>query len=238
MGKTYRYDPYASEDTAYKSDEWRCEVGESLKPGRGIDPEWAMKRMSKRIACVVDELVREGTIREEEREEYVSIVAAHIVRFAREYDPDRVGKSGRKSSPLHYLRVVEMGLTCNIREYVKFRRENVRMMPIAASRKEAEDIGRSVWVGDPALSDGCRSVQALFLKMDTNTLYEMLTAEERRCLDMRLAGYTQEEIAEELGRLLDRPCDRDHVRKVVMLHIRRKARACGFFPPSEVRAGR
>jgi hypothetical protein len=78
-------------------------------------------------------------------------------------------------------------------------------------------------------------VKELELRMDIETLKEMLDEEEEIFLEMRLEGYTQDEIAVEIGKKTGVSCDRDHVRKVVMLHVQVKARKCGFYPPSEKR---
>ncbi len=75
------------------------------------------------------------------------------------------------------------------------------------------------------------NIQELWLKMDVETLRQMLTPEERLCFDMRRDGYTDSEIARRLGG----KADRIHIDQVVFIHIREKARKCGFFPPSERR---
>ena len=54
-------------------------------------------------------------------------------------------------------------------------------------------------------------------------------------LAMRLAGYTDIEIAEALSLTFRRRTDRHRVQKVHAVHLREKARRCGFFPPSEAR---
>ena len=239
MGKTYRYDP---EDECIAA-EAPSKVAKRKK-GReirldaaGIDPGWAVERMSTRISCVVEQLIREGTLDEGERQEYIAVFNAQIVRFAAKYEPEWTDRDGRRHacSPLHYLRIVESGLVGNIRDYVAFRKRQRRPLAIVTTKEESESCSGTIHDGDRRLSDGCRSVRLLELRMDVETLESMLDVEERICLWMRFDGCTQEEIAAEISARMKITVDRDHVRKVVVLHLQEKARRCGFFPPSEMR---
>lgn len=242
MGKTYRYDPYAENDRERK--DRRIEVRPApVEPQLEgwdwtrsmIDIDWAVSKMQNRVSVVIEGLIQEGLICEGEREEYTSKYNEQFVKFAGKYDPTRTGKDGRTASPLHYLRIVESGLTSNIRDYAKYRRRNARMCPLVDTYDEAQELSGAICSNDARFSDECSCVEELVLRMDMHTLFEMLDPNERLCLLMRIEGYTQDEIAEKIAECTGEPCDRDHVRKVVQPHIRAKARACGFRPPSEVR---
>ena len=218
MGKTYRYDP---EDECIAAE--APSKAAKRKKGReirldaaGIDPGWAVERMATRISCVVEQLIREGTLDEGERQEYIAVFNAQIVRFAAKYEPEWTDRDGRRHacSPLHYLRIVESGLVGNIRDYVAFRKRQRRPLGIVTTKEESETCAGTIHGGDRRLSDGCRSV---------------------RLLELRFDGCTQEEIAAEISARMKITVDRDHVRKVVVLHLQEKARRCGFFPPSEMR---
>ena len=237
MGKTYRYNPEDAECVDEASPRQRSPKREVRLDSAGIDPDWAVERMATRISCVVDQLIREGTLEEGERQEYIAVFNAQIVRFAAKYEPEWTDREGRRHacSPLHYLRVVEGGLVGNIRDYAAFRRRFMRPLSIVKAKEEAEGSAVAIHDDDKRLGDRCRSVRSLELRLDVETLEGMLDEEERICLWMRYDGFTQEEIAEEISARTKKAVDRDHVRKVVVPHLQVKARRCGFFPPSEIR---
>lgn len=240
MGKTFRYDPeskkrkgkHRSNTAGLEEPASSFAEGWDWKKGC-IDMDWAISRMATRVNCVVNDLIKDELICEGEREDYIAKYNAQLVKLARKYDPSRVGKNGRTSSPLHYLRIIEAGLTSNIRDYAIFRKKHFRNHTLVQTYDEAKETPGSVCVEDARMSDGCKNVKELELRMDIKVLEDMLNEEERICLAMRIEGYTQDEVAVEIGKCTGRPCDRDHVRKVVMIHLQFKARKCGFYPPSE-----
>lgn len=242
MGKTYRFDPHSgkrSNKHSHRGENFATLELESLEgldwKGGGIDAEWAIEKMATRVSCVVDALVKEGLICEGEREDYKAKYNEQLIKFAGKYDPTRKGKTGKSASPLHYLRIVEAGLTSNIRDYARFRRDHIRVRPLVQTVEEAKEVPLAICVSDVKLADGCKSVKMLELRMDVRTLCDMLTGEEKICLALRIEGCTQEEVARAISERTGNVCDRDHVRKVVIPHIQRKARKCGFYPPSERR---
>ena len=237
MGKTYRYNPDDEECVAEQSTRERKPKRDIRLDSAGIDPDWAVERMATRISCVVDQLIREGTLEEGERQEYIAVFNAQIVRFAAKYEPEWTDREGRRHacSPLHYLRIVEGGLVGNIRDYAAFRRRSMRPLCIVKTKEESEGSASAIHEGDRRLGDRCRTVRSLELRLDVETLEAMLDDEERICLWMRYDGFTQEEVAEEISARMKKSVDRDHVRKVVVPHLQVKARKCGFLPASEMR---
>lgn len=243
MGKTYRFNSkkrvqgrnvkqkafhgyeYEKQSINYEGYDW-------LKGT--IDPDWAINRMKTRIACVVDNLVASGVILDSERDDYVQKYNLQIVKFAEKYDPDHIGKSGRKSSPLHYLRVIESIVTSALCKYAKSKRTCVEFYNPELDYDDDDEDQSSSSVIERTMSDGCRSARNLWFKMDLATFLEMLSPVERRVLNMRLKEKTQEKIAEAISRMTGKVRDRDHVRKVIMVHIQKKARACGFCPLCEM----
>ena len=252
MGKSYRYDPEAEgrfeKGVGKKARKGKCAAKKKKveEPVRSftegwdwknncIDKEWVVERMATRVRCAVDDLIRDELICEGEREDYIAKYNWMLLKYSEKYDPNRVGKDGRTASPLHYLRIVESGITSNIRDYALYRKKYFHGRALVQTPDEAKETPGSICVEDVKLSDGCKSVKELELRMDIQTLKEMLDEEEEIFLEMRLEGYTQDEIAVEIGKKTGVSCDRDHVRKVVMVHVQVKARKCGFFPPSEKR---
>ena len=241
MGKTFRYDPeskkrkgkHRSNTAGIEEPASSFAEGWDWKKGC-IDMDWAISRMATRVNCVVNDLIKDELICEGEREDYIAKYNWMLLKYSEKYDPNRVGKDGRTASPLHYLRIVESGITSNIRDYALYRKKHFRGRALVQTPDEAKETPGSICVEDVKLSDGCKSVKELELRMDIQTLKEMLDEEEEIFLEMRLEGYTQDEIAVEIGKKTGVSCDRDHVRKVVMLHVQVKARKCGFYPREEV----
>ena len=133
MGKTFRYDPeskkrkgkHRSNTAGLEEPASSFAEGWDWKKGC-IDMDWAISRMATRVNCVVNDLIKDELICEGEREDYIAKYNAQLVKLARKYDPSRVGKNGRTSSPLHYLRIIEAGLTSNIRDYAIFRKKPLK----------------------------------------------------------------------------------------------------------------
>ena len=261
MSRSYRYN--ADEEAVSNRPSWeRSDEGRSLgevwpneeeaweKPKRkplkakkpaGAQPAsreaWAVERMKKRVSRVVDGLVADGAIAANEREDFTSIINAHICRVLPCYDPDLVSEDGEKCSLVHYLRVAVDYVACNIRKMSQRHKRKGVACPIAAEGEEADGSAGRVAVDDVRLSDGCRSIRDLVFRMDVRTLFEMLLPEERLCVKMRLDGYSNTEIADEISRRFKVTIDRLHVERTLLKHIQGKARKCGFFPPSEARRG-
>lgn len=200
------------------------------------DLAWAVERMQEHISYIVESLVYRRLIGEGEREEYTSLFTTVVCEAWPEYDPERRGeKSGRTASPVHFLTMKVDSKLANVMDYLAYRRWSLRFYSLTDDQDAAREDEGSVWSGDRCLSDECRGVRQLEFRMDVLTLVSMLTAEERMTLAMRLAGYTDIEIAEALSLTFRRRTDRHRVQKVHAVHMQEKARRCGFFPPSEAR---
>lgn len=243
MSRSYRYDPDG--EAAGGRPSWERGRGGSEPemppepPSRGADdaltPEQAVRRMKRRVRHVVEMLVCEDAIARSEREDYASIINAHICRVLPFYDPDREAEDGGKSSLVHYLHVAVDYAASNIRKMSRRLKRRGIACPIASPDDEGRVAPGSVSTEDACLSDGCRSVRDLWFRMDAGTLFEMMVREERLCVKMRLDGYSNTEVAEEISRRFGTAVDRLHVERTLLKHIQDKARKCGFFPPSELR---
>lgn len=248
MGKTYRHSPVeqgelgwweeraASEEVRRKRKVARERRAEAQPQQEAMDISWAVERMKEHIAYIVGKLVDNHLIEEGEREEYAAVFTAVVCESWPEYDPERRGeKSGRTASPVHFLTMKVDSKLANVMDYLAYRRWSLRFYSLTDDRDAAREDEGSVWSGDRCLSDECRGVRQLEFRMDVLTLVSMLTAEERMTLAMRIAGYTDIEIAEALSLTFRRRTDRHRVQKVHAVHMQEKARRCGFFPPSEAR---
>lgn len=248
MGKTYRHrageqgelgwweERAASEEVRRKRKGTRERRGEAQPQPEAMDISWAVERMKEHISFVVDALVKRQLIDDGEREEYTALFTATVCEAWPEYDPERKGaKSGKTASPVHFLTMKVDSKLANVMDYLAYRRWSLTFCQIADAQDDEECGGPSISSNDRCLSDECRGVEQLVFKMDVATLVSMLTEEERMTLAMRLAGYTDIEIAEALSLTFHRKTDRHRVQKVHAVHIQKKARLCGFIPPSEAR---
>ena len=240
MSKTYRFDldSKAHKDKRKHRKSSKKDRANTFPEGWDyvngcIDPLWAINRMEKRINFVVSGLIEEGLILESEREDYISRYNEQLIRLSGNYDPSFVGPNGKPASPLHYLRIIEGGLTGNIREYALYRKKYARVLSIASTQEEAETVPGMISPNKRPFSDECRTVKQLELRMDVDTLFAMLDVPEGICLSMRIEGFSQEDVALEISRRTGKPCDRDDIRKSILLRLQAKARKCGFYPPSE-----
>lgn len=243
MSRSYRYDP--EEDSESRRPSWRrkeeCvafdqpQAMPSAVAKDILTPERAIKRMKRRVRHVVEMLVCEDAIAANEREDYASIINTHICRVLPFYDPDRVSEDGEKSSLVHYLHVAIDYAASNIRKMSRRLKRKGIVCPIASPDDEGKVAAGSISTEDACLSDRCRSVRDLWFRMDVRTLFSMMVVEERLCVRMRLDGYSNTEVADELNRRFGSAVDRLHVERTLLKHIQDKARMCGFYPPSELR---
>lgn len=256
MGKTYRYEPFSGRKHTKESstrasfvtnldDKCWNELLECAQKTQfhpiSRDPEqqvmeMAINMMHDRVDEVVSGFVAGALIQQYEHEDYVSIINAHICRALLTFDPSKKGKNGKKSSLSHFLWVVIDNIAFVAREYLIKRREmRLNTGSIDKLEEEDEDELENLSSDDNSwLSDGCKSVEELILKMDLQVLGRMLTEEEMACLSGRIQGVSDAEIADRLGN----GADRYHIQKVVIPRIQEKARKCGFIPRSEVEGNR
>ena len=247
MGKTYRYNPDGVSDgfdwgeaKSAASAEVRKRRGRKkhsdpvMQPDGSMDLSWAVERMQEHVSFVVESLVKYQLIEEGERDEYTAVFNAVVCDAGVKYDPERKGKeSGKTASPVHFMTMMVDAKLANVMDYLAYRRWTLKFQVITDDRDTAKNNDAFLWSGDKKLGDGRKWMKLVELKMDVETLFRMLTREERMTLAMRIEGYTDIEIAEALQLSFHRPCDRHRVQKVHVVHIQEKARKCGFFPPWE-----
>lgn len=242
MGKTYRYNPDDELDRVGDGACGKRKGGKRRKAKQTedrpetVDLSWAVERMQEHVSYVVKSLVNKQLIEEDDREEYEAIFTAEVCQAGTDYDPNRVGaKSGKTASPLHYMTMRVDAKLSNVTASLAYRRWALRFSSVTDDEDEAKIDDSLIWSGNACLSDGCRAMKELVFRMDAATLLSMLTAEERMTLAMRYKGYTDIEIADALSLAFHRATDRHRVQKVHVVHIQKKARLCGFIPPSEAR---
>lgn len=150
MGKTYRYNP--DEEPERGGSDASAEVRRKRKGGkrRGSQPQqeqppeivdlsWAVERMQEHVSFVVDSLVKKQLIVEDEREEYLAIFTAEVCQAGTDYDPNRKGaKSGKTSSPLHYMTMRVDAKLSNTMDYLAYRRWALKFLSITDDEDEAE----------------------------------------------------------------------------------------------------
>ena len=252
MGKSFRYNPddESFEDRGFErrraKSRWEgpqdgCEAEAAIAACKGFSaptPEWAIERMKKRVRHVVDVLAFDGIIPRSECEDYVSIFNKHICRVLPFYDPGHVSDDGERSSLVHFLHVAVDNVASNVRKMSRRLKRRHTDCPIVSSEDEREKHGGAVCAEDRCLSDQCRNVRDLWFKMDVKTLFSMLLPEERLCVRMRMEGYSNTEVAEEISIRFEKTVDRLHIERTMLKRIQKAARKCGFFPPSETTAKR
>ena len=236
MGKTYRYDSDCGEKTGKtKKRTFRkrwCDYDELEKfavPAKdGCMPfDCAVDDLYKHIEHKIDLLEESGVVRPSEREYFHDFIVNHLKPKYMGYDPAHLNANGEFCSLRHYLKISTESIVTNIVASRARPGKNATLVPISYENSEKAKEDGAVSAED--LSDGCRSVKELEFKMDVQTLRSMLSREERKVLDMRIEGYSNEEIGSSFQR------DRHWVEKTVLPKIQDAARRCGFVPQSEVR---
>ena len=231
MSKTYR-----GEERRKRKGERRREPEDWENPERYvrrveqpavITPEWAIERMKRHVDYKLEQLISNGELLVRDKEDYVWIVNARIARSLDYFDVEN--RKGRSASAVHYLNIVVDNEISHIRRSL-IHQQRLRIMGAVMLLPESVAADYH-YVDASAMSDGCRSVKELELKLDVNTLRGLMLPNEVEIFDQLLEGYTQEEISLRQG------LSRWLVMKAIRA-IRKKARTCGFEPPSEVRRGR
>lgn len=236
MSKSYRYDPDGEERGAEKrrrAGRRKQKEGNGANAAQvdGFDLAWAVDRMKEHISFIVGRLVEHGLIEEDEREEYTAMFNATVCEAGTQYDPDRKGEaSGKTASPVHFMTMMVDSKLANVMDYLAYRRWTLKFQAITDDEEKTQGDCAFIWSGDKRLSDARRWRERIELRLDVETLFGMLSEEERMTLAMRLEGYTDIEIAEAITMTLHRPCDRFRVMRTYGAHIRQKARLCGFLP--------
>lgn len=199
---------------------------------KALDAAWAAEAMKERISWLGKRLAAEGAVAEEWREDAECAMRLAVLRAAGRYDPDAARAAGKAAaSPLHWLHVAADREARHIMLRGWYRKRRARFTPLELDadgcvKAEGARGGGAGTRGENAraASDGCRSMKALFFRLDRATLRAMLARGERRLLDLRLGGATFDEAAAALG------VTRATLRRRFLAPLAAKAAACGFSP--------
>lgn len=201
--------------------------GEIAEP-RAISPDWAWRRVSDHAMGELRALVQEGVVLDGEEDIHAEGIRMALEESVGGYDPDWRGPDGKSCSPSHYCLMIVDRRINNIRRNVARAKGNAKEKPISQLPPcESAKLG---YVSEESISDRCRCVRELWLRMDTNVLLGMLTPLELEVLDLRQDEFSERDIARKLG-----ICRYQVV--CLLKSIRMKARHCGFFPAEEVKKG-
>jgi len=197
-----------------------------------VTAEWAVGRMAEHINYELERMIVTHEIDASDKADYAAMINRRIVKAVPCYDSDcRRGHCGRSASAVHYFTVVVANEINHIRQYLERACRNAVELPIAQLPPDEARKQGFISPASAEFSDGFKNVRQLDFRLDVNTLIGMLTPDEYTVLKMRLLGYTIDEIGDELG------CCGSNVKKTYIKSIRKKARACGFVPSSEIRKG-
>ncbi len=233
MSKTRRYNPETGEETSTLAAEhrrrgmtWEAVLDKSPESPlrRAVPDEACIARVSEHVQALVGRLVLDGVVTHEESQGYAWGIYADLAAAACAYDPCSAGAGGRCAKMSTFLCMVADRRAKNIRKAAARAGRRADMAHITGSREECAEYGDMVHEDDARLSDGCRSVRQLELRMDVATLMGMLRPQERTVVRMRLAGYAPEDIERTLG------CNKWYISRSLMPRIRKVARLCGFEP--------
>lgn len=260
MSRSYRYDPDAggyadrpswerdSKAEVFDGDEAFDRAEESpvrtkrrrkcreANPHPPMTPEWAIELMKGKVALTVGSLVAQRVIPPHEREDYVQEFNILVWNVLPQFDPERVDESGNKVGVERFLSVTIENAARNVKMRVARRRKNIPIVPFV-------ELGDGEGEGD---ADGEREddlpcdgnpykghrhyMEALWVKMDLESLSRRLSMEERLTLSCRLAEFTYQETAEFVSDRMGVKTLRFHIMGTTMRGLRKKARACGFEP--------
>lgn len=225
MSKSYRYDPdaggYADRPSWERDSKAELDGDEAFgcadetpartkrtgrksrdtSPYPPMTPEWAIDLMRGKVSMTVGALVAQRVIPPHEREDYVQEFNVLVWKALPQFDSGRLNESGNLVGVERFLSVAIENAAKNVKMRVARRRKNVPVVPFV-------DLGKGEVLPD---GDGeedalpCdaspyrghrRYMEALWVRMDLESLSRRLSTEERLTLSCRLAEFTYQEIAE------------------------------------------
>lgn len=213
--------------------------GREANPHPPMTPEWAIELMKGKVSMTVGALVSQRVIPPHEREDYVQEFNILVWNALPQFDPGRVDESGNRVGVERFLSVAIENAARNVKMRVARRRKNVPLVPflgLGDGEGGDADIDADGGNDDALPCDASpykshrRFMEALWVRMDLESLSRRLTREERLTLSCRLAEFTYQEIAEYVSDRMGVGVLRFHVMGTTMPSLRRKARACGFEP--------
>ena len=234
MGKTYRYDSDCGEMSGKKSHRKLKTAPETIgvpdfakAKYEPMDEVTALRSVEKRISYKLDCLIERGILNPCDKDFYESYVGDFVRRAASKYDPDHRNAEGKTSTAVHYFMVCVDNVMKTVTRHLTQKKRCAVCVPIV--NDSVENAHAAGYVSTEELRAPDRNVRDADFRMDVETMRSMLTDIERRVLDLRLAGFTFDEIAEKLG------CVRSTLTRRYMPRIQQVARECGFIPQSEIR---
>ena len=192
--------------------------------------DWALGKLDSHIELWLETMISCGMIALADKYEWKGLVQRRVMHAVDLYDPTRIGENGRTASALNYITCAVENTFANIAETIN--RKARTEVPISSLPGSEADAAGMISEEDERLSDGCRGIKRLWLRMDVAVLSRMLTPRERHVVRRRIEGATNVEIADELYIL------RQTVERTILPKIQDKARKCGFFPRYETEMGR
>ena len=190
------------------------------EPSR-VTREWADKRIAERLTWSVTQLVKDGWIAEADYQFHFETIRESVLDAAVGYDPGYRTDDGRSCSASHFCLMLVDRKVANVIREVECYRRYVKEVPISfLPESEAEGHG---FISEEVISDGCRTVNDLFFRMDVKVLRGMMTPTELAVFDLRMTEMTMMEIAERLS------VSRWFVMRIIR-RIQKKAVKCGFAP--------
>lgn len=226
MGKSWRHIPGAYDDGG------RPDYGRHSPQPEVITGDWAVRRLAKRVECWTEDMMAKGVFGSDIMDDVLAGFDRTIRHAVSYYDPDRRGCNGRPVAATTFLRAAFEYAAMNVVRYLNRKCRSAVRVPIVDTDVEQANKDGFVSSEAPVFSDGCRTMEALWLRMDLDALMRMLPARERTCLRMLCEGHTLEEVASELK------TSRRTIQRSVVPVIRLSARLCGFFSHEDSAAGR
>lgn len=188
-----------------------------------ITPEWAIGQMSERVNYVLENLIASDLIGVSDKEDYRQELNVKIWQALKGYDPKRQNASGRSASVVHYLTVILDNEVVNIVNALQcYRHMSKAEVPLATMRED--EAGEFEWSIHEVMSDRCRNVRELELKLDLHTMRGLMTPRQGKAFAMLLMGYRHEDVQAAVGVF-----GGSFYRKVLE-PIRDVCRKCGYEP--------
>ncbi|MBQ7234015.1 MAG: hypothetical protein IJS36_01255 [Kiritimatiellae bacterium] len=252
MSRTYRYDP--DSDPECEKDLWEADgkpdeetkcfssARSAVRHGEYdfrlasapsvMTVEWALMKMQPRVNWVTEGLVRDKIIPPHEREDMISKLNVVVAQAFPYYSPSRKSGDGRRASVATYLRrAIDNAVNDEIKARYRYKRAgvNAQMAPGSDGAGESPDALGLDEVN--AFHNWLKVRSQVELKMDMETIRADMDSDiDRRCFDLKLAGFTFEEIAREISQMLEANVTRHYVEKGVMSRIRKLLAAYGYGP--------
>lgn len=220
MSKTYRRGEWRTTDRERWDDRSSGGVVCSSEP-MNVTREWADKRIADHLAWSVTQLVKDGWIAAADYQYFFEMIREVVLDAAVGFDPEYRTADGDSCSPSHYCLMLVDRKVANVIREVEIYRKYIKEVPI--SYLPEDDAEKHGFVSEEVISDGCRTINELFFRMDVMTLRGMLTPTELAVFELRMIEMTMQEIGDRLA------VSRWVVMRVLR-RIQKKCIECGFGP--------